>query len=336
MLTALAIFASCKKSTVSNPETPAPETIKEMNIAVTELNPSSAVAVQQGTPGYNFIGYGYDITGKYADVSSVKAQAINTLAYAAAYPNDIDVSHSTSGGFNCMYAKNAEDYSSKLSMNLSASNGMNLFKETITSAFPGQDVISDKYIYAQYEYAMTWKTVRTYWGDHSLQNYLTTQFTNDVQTLTAADLVKKYGTHVLSQIKIGQKFDVYFQAKSTGNDTLHSSIVGLTYTLKKAFGLPTGYLDLLKANEVNAISEPKLVYESVGGDPSKITKTITSKGTQIDFFDWLPTCTENTAFFIDILPNGLTPLYDLIADPTKKAEVKGYITSYLEQNQVKI
>ena len=98
----------------------------------------------------------------------------------------------------------------------------------------------------------------------------------------------------------------------------------------------SGYLDPLKPTDVNAISEPKLVYEAIGGDPSKVTKTVTNKGTVVRFNDWVSSCTEDKALFKDILPKGLTPLYDLIADPIKKAEVKSYITSYMEQNQVKI
>lgn len=336
LLAALALFASCRKSSVADSETPAPDTIKKMNIAVTGPDSFVAAPVRQGTANFNFLGYGYNITGKYADSSSVRAQVINISAYAAANPDRVDVGRSTSGGFNTLFAKNAEDYSSKISTNLEATNGMKLFKNTITTAFPNQDAISDKYVYAQYEYGITWKTIKTYLYDAEVKNYLTPEFSNDVQNLTPENLVKKYGTHVLAQITLGEKFDVYFQAKSSDNDKLHSSIVGFTYTLKQAFGLMSGYLDLLKPADVNAISEPKLVYEVIGGDPSKVTKTVTDKGTFVRFNDWVATCTEDKALFKDILPQGLTPLYDLIADPAKKAEVKSYITSYMEQNQVKI
>ncbi|QJD95204.1 hypothetical protein HH214_04580 [Mucilaginibacter robiniae] len=332
LLAAIGLFASCKKSNNSNPENPVPETIKEMNFTITGPKSFSSAPVQQGTGKFNFLGYGYNIIGKYADTSSVRAQVINTSAYATAYPGRIDFSSSTSSGFTSLYAENAEDYSRKISMNLKETEGMKLFKNSITTVFPGQDAISNKYIYAQNVYAMNWKSIRTYWDNG--EGYLTSEFSVDVQNLTPENLVKKYGTHILSGIVLGEKLNVYFQAKSSDNDKLHSSIVGFTYALKQVFGFMSGYADPLKPAEVNAISEPKLVYEAIGGDPSKVNKVVTDKRTLIRSNDWFPTCTEDKALFIDIIR--LTPLYDMIVDPVKKAEVKSYITSYMEQNQVKI
>jgi hypothetical protein len=336
LLASLGLFVSCRKSGDANPETSAPGTIKEMSFSVTEPKSFSSTPVKQGTGDFNFLGYGYNVIGKYADTSSVRAPVVNILAYAAAHLQDIDISHSTSGGSKSLYAKDAEDYSGKISDKLEQTKGMNLFKNTITTAFPGQDAISNKYIYAQYTDEMTWKSIRTDWNNGEAKGYLTPEFNKDVQNLTPENLVKKYGTHVLSAIAIGEKFNVYFQAKSSDNNKLHSSIVGFTYALKQVFGIPSGWGDPLEPAEVNAISEPKLVYEAIGGDPSKISKVVTNRGTIIWYYDWTSTWTENKALFIDILSRGLTPLYNLVDDPTKKAELKSYITLYIEQNQVKI
>jgi hypothetical protein len=333
-LTALWLFASCKKSNAPDPEITAPEAVKEMNFIVTGPKAVSSAPVQQGSGKFSFIGYGYNITGKYADTSSVKMPAINIDAYAAAYPNRVDIGRTTSAGAESTYAKDAEDYSYKISSQLKESEGMRLFKHTITNAFPGQDALSDKYIYAQYTYAITWKTIKTNWGDAGVKDYLTAEFRNDVQSLTPENLVKKYGTHILSGVTLGENFNVYYQAKSTGSDKLHSSIVGFTYALKQVFGVMSGFLDPLKPTEINAVSEPKLVYEAIGGDPSKVNKTVANGKTLIRFNEWISTCTEDKALFTDIV--SMSPLYMLIDDPAKKAEVKNYITSYIEQNQVKL
>lgn len=334
LLATLGLFAACKKSNSPDPQITAPETVKEINFVVTGPKAVSSAPVKQGTIKYSFIGYGYNITGKYADTSSVKAQAMNIEAYAAAYPNRVDLGRSTSAGAQSMYAADAADYSYKISSKLKESKGMRLFKHTITDAFLGQDALSDKYIYAQYEYAITWKTIRTNWGDAGVKDFLTPEFKNDVQNLTPENLVKKYGTHILSGIKLGEKFNVYYQAKSAGSDKLHSSIVGFTYALKQVFGVMSGFFDELKPAEINAVSEPKLVYEAIGGDPSKVKNTVANGKTLIRFNDWVSTCTEDNALFTDIV--SMSPLYMLIDDPAKKAEVKDYITSYIEQNQVKL
>jgi hypothetical protein len=308
--------------------------VKEINFVVTGPKSVSSATVQQGSSKFNLIGYGYDIIGKYADTSSVKAPAVNIEAYAAAQPDRVSIGRTTSGGAWSMYAKDAEDFAYKISSKLKESKGMMLFKHTITDAFPGQDALSNKYIYAQYEYAMTWKTIRTDIVDARVKDYLTPGFRNDVQSLTPENLVKKYGTHILSGVTLGAKFNVYYQAKSAGSDKLHSSIVGFTYALKQVFGVMSGFLDPLKPADINAISEPKLVYEAIGGDPSKVKRIVADGKTQIRFNEWVSTCTEDKALFTNIV--SMVPLYELIGNPTKKAEIKDYITSYIEQNQVKL
>jgi hypothetical protein len=334
LLAALWLFAACKKPNAPDPEITAPEAVKEINFVVTGPKVISSEPVKQGSSKFSFLGYGYNITGKYADTSSVEAPAINIDAYAADHPNRVDLSRSTSGGARSLYAKDAEDYSYRISSTLKESNGMPLFKHTITDVFPGQDALSNKYIYAQYEYASTWKTIRTYLGDAKVKDYLTPEFKSDVQNLTPENLVKKYGTHILSGVTLGAKFNVYYQAKSAGSDKLHSSIVGFTYALKQVFGVSSGFLDPLKPADINAVSEPKLVYEAIGGDPSKVNRTVANGKTLIRFNEWVSTCTEDKALFTNIV--SMSHLYELIDDPTKKAEIKDYITSYIDQNQVKL
>lgn len=335
-LAALAVFASCKKSTTPEPEPPAPETIKEIKFEVKELKAPSSAPVKQGNGNYSFVGYGYDVTGKYADTSSVKAPVFDVMAYVAAYPQRIDIGRSTSGGFNTLYAKNAEDYLTQISDKFNKGNARNLFKKTLTTAFPAGDAVLNNYIYARYEYGIMWRTVRTYWSDFGAKDYLTAAFKNDVQNLTPEKLVQKYGTHILSQIILGAKFNVYYQAKTADNRKQHSAIVGFTYALNKFFATPSGYLDPLKPADVNAISEPKMVYEVTGGDPSKVTIKETTKGNIVWFYDWVSTCTEDKIVFTDIMSNGIIPLYDMIDETAKKAEVKAYIDAYIEQNQVKL
>jgi len=334
LLASVWLLVSCKKSDDSSIEAPAPapETVKEMNFEVTELNSVSAASAQQGTGNLNFLGYGYNVTGKYADTSSVKAQVINISAYAAAHPRNININRSTSQSLTPLYAQNAQDYLSQITSKWS--NDLNFFKGTITKAFPDQDAISDKYIYAQYVYAMTWKKTTNNWDRAAPKDYLTSEFSNDVHHLTPEKLVKKYGTHILSGVALGEKFNIYFRANSSAYNKIHSSIVGFTYALNTVFRINSGYGDQLEPAEVNAISEPKLVYEAIGGDPSKITRKVTDKGTLIGYYDWIKTCTEDKALFIDVV--GLTPLQDVITDPAKKAQVKSYIATYIGQNQVNL
>jgi hypothetical protein len=69
-----------------------------------------------------------------------------------------------------------------------------------------------------------------------LENFLTPEFKKNRQTLSAANLVKKYGTHVLSNVHIGATFNVFYQAATNASDRSASQITGFTYVLRKVFG----------------------------------------------------------------------------------------------------
>ncbi|WP_295767725.1 MAC/perforin domain-containing protein [uncultured Mucilaginibacter sp.] len=332
LLGAMALFTACKKTNVSNAENANPENIKDVKFSLSKLAFSP---VKQGNGDYNYVGYGYDITGKYADVNSVMEPVFNVPAFAAAYPQRIDVGRSTSGGFRTLYAENADDFLTQMTQRFDKGQTSRLFVKTLTNVYPGDDVLANKYIYAQYDYTVISKTIKAYLIDETAKRYLSAEFRNDVKGLAAKNLVKKYGTHVLSQLSLGAKFNVFYQAKTSDSRKLHSAMVGFTYALNNVFSTLSGYLDDLKAADVNAISEPNLIYEAIGGDAAAIVNKETAKGTVVWFHDWVKTCTNDKAVFVEILPKGLIPLYDLIDDEAKKTEVKNYITSYIEQSHVK-
>lgn len=332
----LGIFASCKKSSNGGTETAAPETIKELNFAVQGPASYSSVLPKQGKGSYSFIGYGYDVIGKYADTTAVKAQVIDAPAYAKAELYGVIPNGQTQGGADGIYGANAGDYLYKLSSQLVDDKDASLFRKTITEVFPGQDALSNKYIYARYQDSFIWKSYGADWNYNRAKDYLTTEFRNDVQGLSSENLIKKYGTHILSRVALGQKFVVYFQAKSTSSNKLRSSVRGFSYALKKVFGINSGSLDEPTPSEINAISEPKMVYEVIGGNPTQMTEKTTNAGKLIWYYDWRKNWTQDNAVFIGTLRNGLTPLDDMIGDPAKKAEVKKYIASYIESNRVKM
>ncbi len=326
ILFALIVLAfSCKKS--SSPVT------SVINNSVSDISVASIKSTNnsgsQGDPSYNLLGYGYDITGKYADTSSVRSLAIDVKAYDINNPGRVVPDLSTTATTLTLNAENADNLALQLSSKTDETSGLKMFKGTITTPFGGQDALSSKYVYGVFSVIIQQKRVKMMSNYDLLKNYLTPSFANDIKVLSAADLVKKYGTHVLSDIVLGAKLNAYYQAESTSGNRLSAESNGLTYAISKVFGLSTGALDPINKSELASITSPKIVYEAVGADQSKLILNTTTNPVSVDITSWHLSSTRAGAVFIDISQKGLMPIYELITDQAKKAEVKAYITTYL-------
>lgn len=310
----------------------------ESNILVTGPKISENNPEPQGDGIYNLLGYGYDVTGKYADVSAVRGHAVNAGLYAINNPDRFELNNSDTTGTRVIQAKNAEDFAWKISTRLKQSTGFKFFKAELTTPFANDNPLTTKYVYGSYTLILQHQRVKIMELHSQLQNYLTPAFKTDLKTMTAEELVKKYGTHILSNIILGAKLNVLYQASTKAEDKEAAQLAGFTYALKKVFNLATGALDPINENALKTISSPKLTYDAVGADITKLkpifSDTLITPAININ--DWQLSASKTNAQFVDIDENGLIPLYDLIADSIKKEAVREYIRTYLAQQQVKL
>ncbi|RZK37055.1 MAG: hypothetical protein EOO90_26140 [Pedobacter sp.] len=333
-LTLLVAFASCKKNQV--PEVAKAELSQDIPVGIigfikfTDPRP-------QGSAPYNFIGYGYDITDRYNDERSVRASIIDIPAFVAIYPTRFEIDPSSKAYDVNRSAIDAEDLARKLSNDFTLTSGLGVFRNTIKDAFTYSshyNPLNREYIYGYYSRVIQQKRIKM---NYNLNNYfLSVIFLNDVKVMSAAELVKKYGTHVLTDIRLGAKFNVIYQAVAKGLDREKISGAGLRYAINKGFGIFTADLDPIDLSALNANQNALIYYEATGGDLSKLTMGSYIKMPFFSIKDWQLTTTEDKAKFISIDKDGLISLEELIADVPKKTEVKEYIRKYILDHQVKL
>lgn len=335
-LAVLATLASCKKSTdqITNPEA---NLSADIAVAITD-GPLLNDQTQQGDLTYNLLGYGYDVTDQYNDVHSVRPAVINVSAYVSANPGRFNQNRSSSGYWVNFSGENAADLAAQLSQQIDQTIGLKAFGNTITAAFPAANTFDGKYVYGYYsQIAVRKRLTITDGANNPYTGYLAVAFAQDLNTLNAADLVKKYGTHVLRKIELGSKINVVYQAEAPQTDRKKVSATGLRYAMKNIFGLSTGELDAMDLKALNANAKAKIYYDAFGGDQSKLKVAKINNKSVINATDWLNSATEDKARFIGVSSEGgLIPLYELIADATKKAEVKAYIATYIQAREVKV
>lgn len=329
-----AMLASCKKE---NEEIITTEMTKvlsqDINVLVRGAAKDQPLYPWSGT--YNFLGFGYDVTDTYNDEVSVRANVVDIPAYAASEASRIQFIRGTEGSWNTMIATDAVNLSEQFSYSTRDTKGMRAYGNTVERAFPGAAAHSKKYVYGYYSNYMVWKRYRFYYG-HEVNNFLTAGFKKDITTLSAEALVHKYGTHVLSRIKLGSKFDVVYQAEAPIDDRQQTSMEGLRYALKHTFGLMSGHLDEVNLKYLNANSSAQIFYSAIGGDANQLKMETIKDRQMLNITNWSASRTEDRARFIGIEDDGLVSLDNFIEDSVKKAEVKTFIAQYFIDKAAKL
>ncbi|PRD46217.1 MAC/perforin domain-containing protein [Sphingobacterium haloxyli] len=333
-LTVVIALTSCEKNTLNDPKTTNPETTEpetntptELKFLIKNLSDNKNTTDEEGYGDYNFLGFGYDVTGKHSHKTSIKEPVINTPSFAQDNSGSFDVLRVLNSSFKSIYATDAENFTKWLA---EGTPNIGYFKGNITHPFPDTDPQEDQYIYGLYDSYIKYRRLTLYGRNSQLIPYLTTDFQADSKSLEPAELVKKYGTHVLLSLFTGAKFSLDYRAEYTGTERRNAVESSFRVALNDCFGLFSGFLDPIDSTAFKDVTNPTIAFEAIGGDPSKIfvDKTSISKP-KVDRTEWAKTISEDNARFVYI--NGLEnllPIFDLIEDAEKKQEVEAYIDEY--------
>ncbi|PRD54422.1 hypothetical protein [Sphingobacterium gobiense] len=341
-LTVVIALISCEKNTLDEPKTTNPETIEpetnkptELKFAVKNLSDNKNTTNKEGYGDYNFLGFGYDVTGKHSHKTSIKEPIINTPSFVQESSGRFASLRVLTSSFKSIYATDAEELTKWLA---EGTPNTGYFKGNITHPFPDTDPQEDQYIYGLYDSYIKYRRLTLYGRNSQLIPYLTADFQVDSKSLEPAELVKKYGTHVLLSLFTGAKFSLDYRAEYTGTNRRNAVENSFRVGLGDCFELFSGFLDPLDSAAFKDIRNPTIAFEAIGGDPSKILIDETSISKPIvDRTAWAETINEDNARFIyiDGLDN-LLPIADLIEDLGKKQEVQAYINEYINTNEVKL
>lgn len=344
---ALGCLSGCEKNESTDPDTPdseaeivEPELEEpiELKFVVKNLADGSGAGDIEGYGEFNYLGFGYDVTGKYSHRRSVKAAIINTPVFAKENPSLLDERGARISSSKTVYGADSEDFTKWLT---GETANINYFKGNIMHPFPDTDPNDGRYIYGLYDAYIEHRRLRIFLnpGENRLIRYLTTNFQIDSKSLEPAALVKKYGTHVLLSLFTGAKLSVDFQAEFTGKNRQSAVENSFNLGIKECFGLFYGSLDgRIDSTALKDVSAPIIAFEAIGGDPSKIiVNNISGYNPKVDISEWNKSITEDNLRFvyIDGLEN-LLPISELIEDTERKQKVEAFINEYIKENEVRV
>ena len=285
----------------------------------------------------DMVGRGYDATQQYARELYVAAPVLSQEKLRSAGLM-ADVTQPFEASQTIIYGSSLEEYHKNLSNQFGLELSLFGFTASLKSNFSlnkaekmTYSYLTGRYCYKKYIY----KIIKSPIDD--LMPCLSDNFLNDVDRLSAKDLVLRYGTHVINGLSVGGVVEMHTTAKRTEYETEQEFSAALKAGFKGAFSISgSDEFKLYKQfKSLHAECEEKLVCR--GGDSHLIpVATVDSVNASV-LKTWCESITDESKSVlidfegIDNVPDSkLIPLYEFIRDETKKAEVKAYIENRME------
>ncbi|TAG99837.1 MAG: hypothetical protein EAZ15_10480 [Sphingobacteriales bacterium] len=310
------------------------------------LSPSKGKVrpLEAGDGKWDLLGFGYDVTGQYANESSSGFKIINVEKLKLQNSNYVLSSTISTTLDSASYGENAEVISTYISKKIKQTAGFKLFKGALdfktdnTYADSSRTKLSSNFVYASHNFTLKSRRLRMMSDINLLKNYLEPSFVTNLNNLSSQDIVRYYGTHILTDIILGAKLEILYKSETKSSDRNNAAKIGLSNSVKGLFDASLGLQVNIDYSELKNNFNSSLKYRTIGGDLSKGLRGEVELGSpalpKVNIGNWQSGVNAQNSVLIDISYDGLIPIYELVADPTKKAALKAYITKYLIDGQV--
>ena len=305
---------------------------------------------------YDVLGFGYDITEDYLGENSTRLQVIDVKALIR---DNGDRFYNPFIGTIDQKIVAGEDAQSFLQNVITDSNfkgsvaamdikkdAEGFFSGTLSAGFKSASKYSysSKYSFAKAEVT---KKQRKYFVDADvelLSRYLSSNFVSDLGKYSADQIVAKYGTHVLTNITVGGSYIAYYKSaiieENTGTEKKQTVSAGAKYNMSKVgldFDGTWSTTTITEANKKN--SDWTCTIQCVGGTTSGTTTTLSpNQGptTTINIGAWSQSVDDTHSRLVDVDWNATYPIYDLVSDPVKKADLKLAVEKYINSKKISV
>lgn len=282
---------------------------------------------------YKTLGFGVDATEPYLEYSYAQLQVIDVARLVAERSYEYYTGKPAANRTFVLSGSNALDFSTELSSKFSGSPTIEGFTLSLKADIIANYQITSKYSYATCFANIYVKHMKLYSSQEVLNNYLTTGFSNTINTLSCEEIIYRYGTHVNTDIYTGGRLTVdYKSIISSGSKKLVVNS-GVSAAVEKVFSLSAeNKADLsLKNDNTSYVCS----YKTDGGNPGySVVGVITDNTTGININTWSNTINESNSVCIEIGDNSLIPIYEFVADPVKKAELKIAVDNYISSKKL--
>ncbi|GEM_PF-987786 len=175
---------------------------------------------------FHALGYGYDITGKYAHPEGIRKKVLDPQKFEDDHYDEV-MHHWGMFSHRGLGTKigTKEEVKKQLleDMKIKASDIGTEYKNAFRGIFDTPFEDDTAFTHLTYHYAID--AFASSWYEHYflffrekdillLQKYLTEEFKSDLATKSAQEIIELYGTHVMVDIEVGWRQDYYYRAGS--------------------------------------------------------------------------------------------------------------------------
>lgn len=322
------------------------------------LNNNSSNTAVAGDEKWDVLGYGYDATGEYLHLNSVKTlpvidvEKFDNENKGKIYMPTTTVSPQADYYYGSTASEFIKEINKQRKFDASASYGNKDSLKTggmfFTASFSKEKSseslknTASRFSYAWYEETVNIKRIQ-FTDDidvNILKNYTTDDFKTYINTKSPEEMIRLYGTHVLLSVDLGGRLVFSFAANIATETTQEKKVEkmqgGLGFFIKK-FGINLGGNKTTEemTKNFNESRERQLYLTYLGGTNSGRTISFDINGNSsesINLASWQQSISTKNCALTDI--RKMVPLYHFVTDPTKRAQLKAAIEKYINDNQV--
>lgn len=286
------------------------------------------------------LGMGYDATADYLSPEAIKAPIIDLKKIEDSEDEYITRMRVNSSEPRDYSGKDAKAYL----MDITGSMGLDeisvkstLYAGTLlkNEEFQSDYGHSSQFSFASSEQVFTaerWQFTPFYISNKYKFRYLTEEFKSDAASLTAEEIIKKYGTHLLVDVGIGARFRGIYRTSVPAPSTNSVEKITLLSALDAIArqGLFTGSAAGGWEEELAQSIGGQLIIEFFGGD----TSLLSSNPTTNDFKAWWGSFNEDNYTLTSIIGNQALPIYEMIEDAAKSEQVKNAMRTYINSRSI--
>lgn len=229
---------------------------------------------------------------------------------------------------------------------MSKTDEKGFFSGTVTTGSKSntQYSYSSKYSFAKVDVL---KKQRHYYLNtdlNTLSQYLSFTFIQDLNKFSADDIVKMYGTHVLTDIMVGGIYSAIYKSAIVEEDNrvekTRTVSSGAKFNLSKIGLDANGTWSTTEINERNKKNSKWMCYiKCLGGSTSSTTMTLSpNQGPSytINLGAWTESVDDTHSVLVDVNWNKTYPIYELVTDPMIKPKLKAAVERYIESKKITV
>ena len=321
------------------------------NFSEKEVMPRAA-----GDGIYDVLGYGYDITSDYLGEASVRQPVLDVEAFIRDNKGRFDnpfigtIEQKVTAGEDAwsflQQTISNTNFSGSVAAMGKSDTSKGFFSGSITTGFKSDSKYSysSKYSFARAEVIKKQRQYLLYTNAETLSRYLSSNFIADLNKYSADEIVRMYGTHVLTKITVGGSYRAYYKSviveEANRTEKMKTVTAGAKYNMKKVGLDANGSWNTTTITETNKKNSNWECYiKALGGSTSGTTITLVPEQGPtftINLGAWTESVDDQHSRLFDVNWNATYPIYDLISDPIKKQEIKEAVFRYIDSKKIEI